>query len=252
MSEDIAVILTVWKRNNLEKQVQSLIEQDVQPSRVIVYQNENHVNVKNIVEMYGLEHMQSINYNHKFHARFALPLLLEHKYCAIYDDDTISNKGWLKTCLKTIEKHNCIVGCNGRIINSNFQNAGGRCLAAQNINTYNSKNIQTLKEDRLVDFVGHCWFFKSEWTKYMWMTDQCSFETGEDISFSAACKIHGGIQTYVPKMTMRNMDCWGSIEPSLGADEHATYKNQKYSLRWRKAIITYWMDQGWKPLFKQD
>lgn len=252
MPKDIVTILTVWKRNNLEKQIHSLIAQDIRPRRVIVYQNENHVDIRDLVEKYGLEHIHSVNCNHKFHGRFTLPLLLKHEYCVIYDDDTISNKNWFRTCLDTINRHNCIVGCNGRIIKSDYQLSETGPLSAEDINTYNVRNLAKLHMDRRVDFTGHCWFFKTEWAKYMWMTDACSFETGEDISFSAACKIHGGIETYIPKSTADNMNCWGSIEPELGKDKHAAYINQENSLQLRQEIVNYWIGKGWRPMFMEE
>ena len=48
----INVILTVWKRNNLEKQLQAIQKQTADVGEIYVYQNEQHVNVDNLKEKY--------------------------------------------------------------------------------------------------------------------------------------------------------------------------------------------------------
>jgi len=237
----ITVILTVWKRNNLEKQLKCIFDQTIKPKEIIIFQNENHVDIKGIVNKYKLTHIQS-NKNLKFHGRFSLPLLLTTEYCVIYDDDTISNKKWFENCIRLIKEKNCIVGGNGRTLAPTYFNGamysrlsgGGRMEPA----------------DIKVDFVGHCWFFKTEWIKYMWQNKTYSFDNGEDIQFCASAKIYGNIDSYVPIMPENDKTLWGDIEQSkLGTDQYATFKTQKNHNNLRQQIIKYWIDKGWKPLF---
>ena len=43
MNDKITVILTVWKRNNLEEQLKSILNQTADLADIYVYQNESHV-----------------------------------------------------------------------------------------------------------------------------------------------------------------------------------------------------------------
>ena len=49
-----------------------------------------------------------------------------------------------------------------------------------------------------VDLVGHAWFFKREWLKYLWMEKPATWDNGEDIHFSYLAQKYGNIQTYCP------------------------------------------------------
>ena len=42
----ISVILTVWKRDNLEEQLQAIKNQTADVSDIYVYQNESHVDIE--------------------------------------------------------------------------------------------------------------------------------------------------------------------------------------------------------------
>jgi hypothetical protein len=239
--KEITVILTIWKRNNLEKQLLSILNQTLKPKEIIVYQNESHVDIKSIINKYNLTHIQS-NKNYKFHGRFTVPLLLDTEYCIVYDDDTISNKKWFENCIRINSDKNCIVGGNGRTLASTYLN--GKMYSRA------SGAGMSEPEDLKVDFVGHCWFFKTEWIKYMWKEKTFSFDNGEDIQLCASSKIYGGIDSYVPMMPENDKELWGDIEQNkLGTDQHATYKRQKNHNSLRQQIIKYWIDKGWRPLF---
>ena len=44
----VGVLLTVWKRNHLEEQLKSVLNQTLKPDYLIVFQNGNHVNIDNL------------------------------------------------------------------------------------------------------------------------------------------------------------------------------------------------------------
>jgi hypothetical protein len=168
--------------------------------------------------------------NFKFHGRFTLPLLFETKYTAIFDDDTIPNKGWLQHCKNLCDNRNCIVGANCR---NNDGSGHGLCDG--------KLNADPIK----CDIVGHCWFFKTEWIHYMWREPAFTFDNGEDIHFCAACQIYGGIDSYLPSQTQQDVDNWGDTRPLLGSDNHATWKKQDHNST-RKQLYDYWISKGWR------
>ena len=228
----INVILTVWKRNNLEEQLEAIQNQTVDVDQIYVYQNESHIDITSLKEKYNFKHVHSKDMNFKFHGRFTLPLLFDTEFTAIFDDDTIPNSGWLEHCRKLCLQKNCIVGANCR----NY-NGFGSGLCDGKLNDTPIK----------CDIVGHCWFFRTEWIHYMWKEHPPTYENGEDIHFCASCKIHGGIDSYLPTQTIEHQENWGDTKPILGADENATWKKSEHNSL-RKELYEYWIGKGWQVI----
>lgn len=222
---DISVILTVYKRDNLEKQLERIYNQTVNIPDTYVYQNESHIDISPLKEKYDFKHIHSKDHNFKFHGRFTLPLLFNTKYTAIFDDDTVPNIGWLDHCKKLCEEKNCIVGANCR----NYRGTGYDC---------NANNKDHIK----CDIVGHCWFFKTEWAHYMWREKPSTYDNGEDIHFCATCKIYGNIDAYFPSQD--RPEVLGDTQQNLGMDDHASYKKPNHN-KDRFAIYDYWINKGW-------
>jgi hypothetical protein len=232
---DITVILTVWKRNNLAEQLDRIVNQTKKADRIIIYQNENHLNIdfpEALKKEYNIQIIQSKDFNFKFHGRFTIPLLLDTEYCAIFDDDTMPNENWLQNCLETSKRLNCIVGANGRTVAKEGYYIG-------------TGDGNAVEQETKVDFVGHCWFFKTEWIRNMWRDKHFSYENGEDIHLAASCKVYQDIDCYVPRMPMKDQSLWGDTKPVLGTDEHASYKKNNHT-ETRNNIIKAWVEKGWK------
>ena len=226
---DITVILTVWKRNNLEEQLNAILDQTADINEIYVYQNESHIDISQLKKKYKFKHIHSKDKNFKFHGRFVLPLLFTTEYTAIFDDDTIPAKNWLNHCRELCDEKNCIVGANCR----NHNGYGcGLCDG--------KLNAEPIK----CDIVGHCWFFKTQWIHHMWREPAFTFENGEDIHFCASCQIHGGIDSYIPTQTIEERDNWGDMNPSLGGDEYATWKTPTHN-DIREKLYTHWKGKGW-------
>ena len=71
----IALILTAWKRNNLELQIKQILKQTLRPNYVVVFQNENHINIDNIVKKYNCIHVK---------VHIILNILVDFHICLIY------------------------------------------------------------------------------------------------------------------------------------------------------------------------
>jgi hypothetical protein len=80
----------------------------------------------------------------------------------------------------------------------------------------------------------------------MWQEKPPSYETGEDINFTCACSLFGGIDTYFPSQPANRPEVWGDSQEQLGMDEHATYKKPKHH-EFRLTLYEYWMKKGWVP-----
>ena len=233
---DITTIFTVWKRESLEEQLIRIKEQSVE-SDLIVWQNDSHVDISDLKDKYGFTHIHSVNYNWKFYGRFSVPLLLDTEYTVILDDDTLPNPNWLEKCIRLSMEKNCIVGGNGRILNPN--------------NMISQFAVDTPLEDTLVDFVGHAWFFKTDWIRHLWREPVLTYENAEDISFCAACKIAENIPCYVPDCTIED-ERGDSNKHKYGTDENSfSLSDPTNHQRTRLDVMNYWINKGWDPLFKE-
>jgi hypothetical protein len=239
----ISIILNVYKRPyTLEKQIEAIKNQSVpvESENIHVWYNKSDANqyypVDKKIKTY------TCNWNTKFFGRFTIPLLLQTEYIALFDDDTIPQKNWLKNCLDTIEteKTNGILGGSGVIIKAKayqpFDKVG-----------WNGQHLEVAKR---VDLVGHAWFFRQEWAKYLWYEKPFTWNNGEDIMFSYLAQKYGNIDTFVPPHPESNKLLWSSdfnTGLQYGNDENASWtKNTHFDER--NSTCVYCIDNGWKTV----
>src|SRR6478735_2086969 len=117
--KEVLVIMTAYKRNYFKEQIEAIKNQEgVIIKKILLWQNENHVNVDFLRE-YDVQIFKSDD-NNKYHGRFTLPLLYDNiEYCIILDDDTICAKEYFKNAIRCIDTYNCIATQNGRTYNHN-------------------------------------------------------------------------------------------------------------------------------------
>jgi hypothetical protein len=101
--------------------------------------------------------------------------------------------------------------------------------------------------------VGHAWFFKRKWLRYLWQEKPTTWDNGEDIQFSFMSKIYGGIRTYCPPHPSDNKEMHGSILGNeLGIDSKATSNNQETSheqfFSERDICVRAGIKKGWQTV----
>lgn len=229
----ISTIFTVYKRDSLEEQLDRMSNQTVN-SDFYIWQNENHVDISGLREKYDFSHIHSLNRNWKYHGRFTIPLMLTTEYTVILDDDTLPNPRWLESCIKLCSEKNCIVGGNGRLL--------------QPSNLRHQIAVDQPNEDHEVDFVGHAWFFRTEWARDFWKEPVISHYTAEDIAFCATLKTMKGIPSYVPDFTVEEQR-GDSDKAKYGVDHNVIQDTAHINKHFdeRLKVIQYWIDRGWKP-----
>lgn len=241
----ISVILNVYKRPyTLEKQIESILSQSVKvnPENIHVWYNnveglDQPLPTNTYVKTY------KCNYNTKFFGRFTIPLLCQTPYIAMLDDDVVPGKKWFENCLNIIEEYNAILGTSGVITN------GTTYIPNQKVGWNGVHSNETIK----VDLVGHGWFFKQEWAKFMWLEEPPSWENGEDMFFSYVAQ-KNGVDTIVPPHPKNDIELWGNnpkLDNNWGFDKNAhslTYNNH---LTLRNQIVTTLINKGWKTIKTQ-
>lgn len=236
----LTAILTVWKRNNLEKQIQAVQSSSIKPSRIIVFQNESHVDVSPLIAKYKVEHVHAVSTNFKYHARFAMCLGIESEFFAIYDDDTVPGEKWHEVGIEASEKLNAITGSNGRSYLSSYR---------QQIPSGGVSNGQFSTQVTPSDIVGHAWLIKKEHICNMFSYPVSDFSTGEDIHLSLVNKTYFGVDTVVPPQPELHPEMWGDREPALGLDEFASFKTNVNHNTSRHKLFEEWRSRGWKPYY---
>lgn len=241
MSEDIGVVFNVYKRPEmLEKQITAIKNQSVgvDINNIHVWYNKSDIPYTLPIDKEIKTYI--CNWNTKFWGRFTVPLLLNNKYIAIFDDDIIPNKDWFSNCIKTINNSttNGILGGSGVLISKSGY--------VPNVKVgWNGRHSDHTER---VDLVGHAWFFRQEWIKYLWYEKPYTWDNGEDIMFSYLAQKYGNVSTFVPPHPNNNVNLWSAdydIGINVGSDKNASWKLGNH-LNTRNAICKHCMLNGWK------
>jgi hypothetical protein len=221
---NIVAILTAYKRDYFKEQINSLINQTMKPEKIIIFNN-GELDLNYLKGMYGpIVSIINSDLNTKFWGRFAIANLLNSTYILMLDDDTIPGSQWIDNCLRLCEDKNCIVTGNGRSID----------------NMISLGDSGRVDEDTKVGFGGHSWFYKKEWLQYFITEKPLNYDTGEDITFSALCKLKGNIDTWIPKQSGET----SAHKNSYADDQHASFKQNNWD-ETRNDMCKYFIEKGW-------
>ena len=215
----LLVVLTQYKRNHLEKQLIQIKKQSIQPDFLVVFQNENHVDISDLKEKYNFIHIKS-DFNTKYFGRFATCFTFPVDICMVLDDDIIPGPNCLKNYMEQCLELNSIIGGNGRfgINNPNKPKLN------------QPPDIGKRRNHLLVDFVGHLWCFKKDWLHYMFTIKPFTYDTGEDMHLCFSSKVLGNINSYTAKQNNPDDMCDITYN-NLATDEHSSYKITSSELR---------------------
>lgn len=244
----LSVILTAWQRPQyLEEQVNAVINNSIQPIEIVLWYNKppkrfslfdqkqitNFTNSKKVKKIY-------CDYNFGIFPRFTLASCLEGEYICIFDDDTIPGQKWFENCLRYIDKENALLGTIGLRYKKWVEKVETETprMGWEGMN----------KELEFVDLVGHSWFFRREWARFLWDSEPPSRNFGEDIHFCAMLQNHN-IKIACPPHPKNDRKLWGSVKPERGRDKVAISSQDKSAeyLKVVKAIIS----NGFKPVLQK-
>lgn len=240
----ITVILNVYKRpHTLEKQIEAIKAQTVPIPDENIWIWYNKSDVTQPPPKNSKHRTFRCNQNTKFHGRFAAAMLAQTEYVAMFDDDVLPGKNWFKNCLNAYESGvDWLLGGSGVLLSN---------TVAYNPNTKIGWNGIHNEDYTKVDLVGHAWFWRSEWTKYMWYEKPFSWENGEDIMFSYLLQKYSGIKTYVPPHPENDKSLW-SCDPNFGFkhgnDAAASWLSNTVHNIERDLIVQDCVKNGWKLL----
>lgn len=237
----ISVILNVYMRpSTLEKQIERVLNQTmpVKPEDIHVWYN--HSGIKQEDPQDSRINTYHCNWNTKFFGRFTIPLICRTPYIAMFDDDIFPQPKWFESCLNSMVGNEGILGGSGVYVNGSDRGVYPK------VGWNGKKRINTSR----VDFVGHAWFFRREWAKYMWYEEPYTWDNAEDMTFSYLAQKYGGINTFVPPHHGDNQDAW-CTDPMMGRhygrDRNASWKKRGHSSI-RAETAKHYIANGWKTV----
>ncbi|MDX9802836.1 MAG: glycosyltransferase [Sulfurimonas sp.] len=239
----ISVILNMYRRPyNLKKQLDAVKAQSVtvRPENIHVWYNNGDI-PQNYPEDREIK-TYTCSWNTKFWGRFLPALLCRTEYVAVFDDDVFPAEDWLRNCLDTIQRpETCgILGGSGILL------PGKKGYRPHRKVGWNGLHSDKAEE---VDLVGHAWFFRKEWAKYMWMEPPVTWDNGEDILFSYLAQKYGGIKTFVPPHPENNRKLWCTDENMStvsGSDAAASFIGNTGHYGERDRCVDECRKNGWR------
>ena len=204
---DLVIVLTVWKRKNLERQLFQVKNQSIlknKTTNLIIFQNSNHIDVTDIINKWKNSDKFSSKVDISFvqspietgyFGRFIIPLtssVRSNSYFIICDDDIIWGRRYFENMLRVVDEGS-LATRNGRIITQNYKETSPASKAW-------TKNIQVCyNEDIEYDFGGQIWAGRISWLRKAWNHIPISIESCEDFWISAVLKSFYNISTKTPK-----------------------------------------------------
>lgn len=230
---NIVIILTVWKRNNLERQLILIKNQSIlkgKKTNIIIFQNSNHTYIYDIVKKWKAPNAFSenveINYIQSqietgYFGRFIIPLTSSvegNSYFFICDDDVVWGNRYFENMIRVVNEGS-LATRTGRIIEKDYSESHHAFLSGK-------KNTHVCyDEDIEYDFGGQIWAGRISWLRKAWNHIPISFENSEDFWISAVLKSFYNISTKIPKCPCPKGEpiipdmCAASIEGALNHED---------------------------------
>lgn len=209
LSDEYVIVLTVWKRQTLEMQLQMLQAQSVLKRHgtvmhVIIFHNGNHIDVRQTWSA-GQTAGMRIQYVHSlahtgYYGRFVAPLLsitrAQDPYWFVFDDDVIFGDRYLENCKRVVDG-GALCTRNGRFV-SRSGDGWEENLGCSPRGWQEGMQV-TWDNDVVYDFGGHIWAGRMSWLRTAWNNPPPTLENLEDYWISAVLQAQHGIPTKRPR-----------------------------------------------------
>jgi hypothetical protein len=240
----ITAIITAYRRpHTLEALTAAVRAQSAPANQVWAWANEPWDDFSATLRNMEFDRLVCCTPNAFFHGRFALALLAQSEYVAVFDDDSIPGTEWFANCLQTIESTPGILGTAGLVLDD--AGPGGPGYASRTMHGWQRPSDSAVE----VDLVGQAWFLRTEWVKYLFAERAVTGTNGEDIELAARSWRLAGVRSYCPPHPAGDPRRWGSTRGAeLGLDQVAASVARPSHLAERERIVKAEIAAGWKPL----
>jgi hypothetical protein len=244
----VTVILTLWKRNYIEEQIEALLSQTVKPSEIWIYQCGDYVCTDRLMEKYDNLQLIKSSVNLKYFGRFSLAYYINTEYAWILDDDVIPSTTWIERCIQRSMIEPVIISCAGRRIPKHSLSSDHEIERDAHFFGDVSEGVghSFCNQETIVDYGCGGWFLPTEWIKTFWQIPPSTLENAEDIHLSAACMLKSRAKTIV----LRQLDITesGNIRVQYGRDQFSSWTSPGFEAA-RENVVNYLVKQfGWSPM----
>ena len=238
---DLVIVLTVWKRNNLNAQLMQIKRQSIlkqKKTNIIVFQNFHHINIDEIIEDWkkpGIFTDQVIITFIKspietgYFGRFISPLIssaTNNAYFIICDDDIIWGDRYFENMIRVVNE-GFLATRNGRLINKHYK----EILPIKKL--FKKGSQVCYNEDIEYDFGGQIWAGRISWLRNAWKHIPISLDNCEDFWLSATLKTFYNIATKTPKCPCPKDN---PVNPDLCAASDRSAKYHSNSMIGKKTV----------------
>lgn len=234
----ITAIITAYRRpQNIGPLVAAIRAQSAPPAKIWAWANEPLPEISAALAAAKLHRVVTSSENALFHGRFALALLADTEYVAIFDDDSIPGVNWFANCLATMRHAPGILGTAGvRLAQPSYRD---RTMHGW------QRPCDAVIE---VDLACQAWFLRTEWVRHLFAAPAVLGVNGEDIELAARAWRLAGIRSFCAPHPASDRSRWGSTRGlELGIDEVAASLRGDH-LDQRERIVKAEIDAGWQPL----
>jgi UDP-N-acetylglucosamine 2-epimerase (non-hydrolysing) len=241
---DLVIVLTVWKRNNVNSQLMQIKRQTILRKRktnIIIFQNFYHINIDKIIEewkkpgtFYDKVTITFIKspIETGYFGRFIAPLLSpvnNNAYFIICDDDLIWGDRYFDNMIRVVNE-GFLATRNGRLVNKRYEEV------IPNYSVFKKNNQVCFNEDIEYDFGGHIWAGRMSWLREAWKHIPISLDNCEDFWLSATLKTFYNISTKTPKCPCPKDN---PINPDLCASSDRTATSHINSIVGKKRVTHF-------------
>jgi UDP-N-acetylglucosamine 2-epimerase (non-hydrolysing) len=214
--DTVTVVLTVFARDTLKRQLAEVGNQTIRPHSVLVVQSRSHVNgnlsVAEHIAEFRAAHPEipiqwvDLGANGWYHSRFFLAhALSDAEYVAIVDDDEVLRPKCIATFIQISRAH------NGSLVTENARNF--KSIQVGNRRDPDAVHVhQGFWCGPSVDFGGHIWVLPRDHLRHYFAEPQFTRKSAEDVQLSFALQKHG-------------------ISTTCGGTEHANEMQQSKTVK---------------------
>ena len=230
----IGIVLSQYKREYVDEQLESIYASSLPPSEIILFQNGHFKNYQYIAKKYPIQgHIWAVNWNSPFFLRHLLPLLLKTSYHIVFDDDIIPGKDTISTLISVIDEKDTPTGVGGRYIpKSSYTHGTYQMICA---------DCEYKRYDHEVDFVIQVYAKKAIHSKIFWRYEPYSQRNGDDIHGSLSFVVECGRYPWRPAFFN------DSHYKNYGHDSVASYITTSHQVI-RPRVFRHWLMAGFRPL----
>ena len=165
-------------------------------------------------------------------------MMAQTEHVAFLDDDTVPGTKWFENCLSCGVEG--VLGGVGLVHHNNTQ------YMAHTRYGWPSYNDSVVR----VDLVGHAWFLKKDYLRYVWLEEPATYDTGEDMHLSYVCQKYGKIDTFVPPHPKSQPQMSSSLYGyEMGVDDKTdSVVNHSSFMPLRNYSFQEYVNRGWKLL----